>query len=88
MLPQIVEVVKNIYHISEVHSLGVAVDVDVNVHSEKFIGVSNELRVGLAELLKNFKNNVNRQPELKNLIALIEKYILCIDDWIKFPKLI
>jgi hypothetical protein len=39
-------------------------------------------------LLKNFKNNVNRQPELKNLIALIEKYILCIDDWIKFPKLI
>lgn len=88
MLPQIVEVVKNIYHISEVQSLGVAVDVDVNVHTEKFIGVSNELRVGLAELLKNFKNNVNRQPELKNLIALIEKYIICIDDWIKFPKLI
>lgn len=40
-MPQIVEVIKNIHHISEVNQLGVAVDVDVNVHAEKFIGVSS-----------------------------------------------
>jgi 2-methylisocitrate lyase-like PEP mutase family enzyme len=33
MLPQIVEVVKNIHHITEVNSLGVAVDVDINVQT-------------------------------------------------------
>jgi len=40
MLPQIVEVVKHIHHISEVNQLGVAVDVDVNVQTEKYLGVT------------------------------------------------
>lgn len=40
MLPQIVEIVKNIHHISEVNNLGVAVDVDINVQTENYIGVS------------------------------------------------
>ena len=39
-MPQIVELIKNIHHISEVNQLGVAVDVDVNVQTENFIGVS------------------------------------------------
>ena len=34
MLPQIVEVVKHIHH------MGVAVDVDVNVQTEKYLGVT------------------------------------------------
>jgi hypothetical protein len=33
MLPQIVEFVKHIHHIAEVNSLGVAVDVDINVQT-------------------------------------------------------
>ncbi|MCB0368698.1 MAG: hypothetical protein KDD45_04440 [Bdellovibrionales bacterium] len=40
LMPQIVELIKNIHHISEVNQLGVAVDVDVNVQTENFIGVS------------------------------------------------
>lgn len=39
-MPQIVEVVRNIHHISEVNSLGAAVDVDLNVQIEKYLGVS------------------------------------------------
>jgi len=31
---------------------------------------------------------VGRQPDLKNLIAIIEKYIKYVDDWIAFPKLV
>jgi hypothetical protein len=42
----------------------------------------------LLELLKNFRSNVGRQPDLKNLIVIIEKYLKFIDDWIAFPKLI
>ena len=40
MLPQIVEIVKHIHHISEVNQLGLAVDVDINVQTEKYVGVS------------------------------------------------
>ena len=88
LMPQIVEIVKNIHHISEVNQLGVAVDVVINVHAEKFIGVSTELRKGLIELLSIFRSNAGRQPDLKNLIVIIEKYMKYIDEWIKFPKLV
>lgn len=88
MLPQIVEVVRNIHHISEVNSLGVAVDVDINIHTEKYIGVTTELKKGLLELLSTFRANAGRQPDLKNLIVIIEKYIKYIDEWIQFPKLV
>ncbi len=40
MIPQIVEIVRNIHHVSEVNSLGVAVDVDINIQTEKYLGVS------------------------------------------------
>lgn len=88
MLPQIVEVVRNIHHITEVNSLGIAVDVDINIHTERYLGVTNELRKALFELLTTFKSNVGRQPDLKNLIIVIEKYLKYIDDWISFPKLV
>lgn len=88
LMPQIVEVVKNIHHIAEVNSLGVAVDVDVNVHTENYLGVTTELRQSLRELLASFRSNVGRQPDLKNLISIIEKYLVFVEDWIKFPKLI
>mgnify|MGYP006912541271 FL=1 len=46
------------------------------------------MRKGLADLLASFKLNVGRQPDLKNLIIVIEKYLKYIDDWIAFPKLV
>ena len=88
MIPQIVQIVRNIHHVSEVNSLGVAVDVDINVQTEKYLGVSQQLRKSLLDLLSTFKANVGRQPDLKNLIAIIEKYIKYVDDWIAFPKLV
>ena len=82
MLPQIVEIIKNIHHVSEVNQLGIAVDVDINVQVEKFAGVSVELKKGLVELLTVFRSNAGRQPDLKNLIVIIEKYMKFIDSWI------
>lgn len=38
--------------------------------------------------MSTFRSNVGRQPDLKNLIAIIEKYIKYVDDWIAFPKLV
>jgi hypothetical protein len=88
MLPQVVEVVKHVHHVSEVNSLGIAVDVDINIQTEKYLGVSVELRKGLLDLLSTFRANVGRQPDLKAFIIIIEKYLKCIDEWIKFPKLV
>lgn len=48
MLPQIVEVVRTIHQISEIQNLGVAVDVDLTVHTQQYVGVSEELRKSLA----------------------------------------
>jgi hypothetical protein len=50
--------------------------------------VTNELKKSLVELLATFRSNVGRQPDLKNLIVIIEKYLKYIDDWISFPKLV
>ena len=47
LLPQVVEIVKNIHHISEVNQLGVAVDADINVQVEKFAGISSDLKKAL-----------------------------------------
>jgi hypothetical protein len=79
MLPQIVEVVKTVHQIAEYQSLGVAVDVNVEQHTSQYIGVCDELRKGLADLLATFKANANRQPDLRNLIVVIEKYLQLID---------
>jgi hypothetical protein len=38
--------------------------------------------------LISLRSSVNRQPELKSLIAVIEKHLKAVDDWIAFPKLI
>jgi hypothetical protein len=40
VLPQIVEIVRNIHHISEVNQLGIAIDVDINMQTEKYLGVT------------------------------------------------
>lgn len=60
----------------------------MGVLSQQYLGVSTELRTGLLDLLASFRINANRQPELKNQIAMIEKYIKLIDGWIAFPKLV
>ena len=88
LMPQIVEVVRNIHHISEVGRLGVAIGVDSTEQTEKFQGISTELRKGLAELLATFRTNVGRQPDLRALITIIEKHLKLVDEWVRFPKLV
>jgi hypothetical protein len=88
MMPQIVEVIKNIHHIAEVNQLGIAVGADINIESQKFSAISTDLKTSMVELLSVLRSNANRHPDLKNLIKVIEKHMRSIDDWIAFPKLI
>ena len=88
MLPQIVEVVKTIHEISEVQSLGVARDIEVEVHTKEYVGLTKDLKGEIASLLASFKAKVRSQPDLKILIENMEKYLIILDKWIKFPKII
>jgi hypothetical protein len=40
------------------------------------------------DLLEKFKQNVSRQPDLKNLINIIENHLKQVDNWINFPKIL
>ena len=51
MMPQIVEVVKHFYEISEVQSPGVAVGTTIEEYTKEFISVSVELKGSLTEML-------------------------------------
>lgn len=88
MLPQIVEVVKTVHEIAEVQALGVAKDVSSEVHTKEYVGITQDLRGELSTLLGSFKSKVRSQPDLKVLIDNMEKYLVILDKWIKFPKII
>ena len=88
MLPQIVEVVRNLHSITEVQSPGVAVGVSIEEHTKEFTTVSSELHASLLDLLEKFKQNVYRQPDLKGTIQIIENHLMTVERWIKFPKIV
>ena len=52
------------------------------------MGLTEGLKGELSSLLILFKSKVRSQPDLKVLIEGIEKYLLILDQWIKFPKII
>ena len=51
-MPQIVEVLKYVHEVCETEELGVAVNVDVSVHEQKYKQLSGKIRGELDILLK------------------------------------
>lgn len=60
----------------------------VEEHTQQYISVSQDLKLSLTDLLEKFKQNVSRQPDLKNLITIIENHLKQVDNWINFPKIL
>jgi hypothetical protein len=88
LLPQILEVMKHIHEISEEKLAGVAaLGVDVEVHTQDYIGILNNLQGGLVGLLASLRVNASR-PEVKAQITLIEQLLPIIANLIKFPTII
>lgn len=40
------------------------------------------------DLLEKFRQNAYRQPDLKNVIPIIETHLKMVDKWIDFPKIV
>lgn len=88
LLPQILEVMKHIHEISEEKLAGVAaLGVDVEVHTQDYIGILTNLQSGLFGLMASLKINAAR-PEIKAQITLIEQLLPVISNLIKFPTII
>ncbi len=44
--------------------------------------------MSLSDLLEKFKQNVYRQPDLKNIILIVETHLKQVEKWIEFPKIV
>lgn len=89
LLPQILEVLKNIHHISEdvtIAGLGVALGVSVEVHTQDYVKLCESLRGGLDILLLQLRSI--KTPESIALIELIQRLLPMVINLIKFPTIV
>lgn len=68
LLPQIVEILKHVHDVSEIHSLGVAVGVDIDVHRRDYLLVARSLR----ESLEKIRLQLRGSPQFAAQLALID----------------
>lgn len=89
LMPQILEVLKNVHHISEdisLAGLGVLLGTSVEVHTQDYVKLCEGLRGGLEGLLASLK--ALKTPESKALIELIQSLLPMVINLIKFPTIV
>lgn len=64
LLPQIVEILKHVHDVSEIHALGVAVGVDVDLHRRDYLLVCKTLRESLDKLRASIRGSSQFQGQL------------------------
>jgi hypothetical protein len=89
MLPQILEVLKNVHHISydmSLVGLNIALGVDVEIHTKDYVKLCESMRGRLEDLLVSLRDS--KTSEARSLIELIEKLLPVIINLIKFPTIV
>lgn len=89
LLPQILEVLKHVHHISEdatLAGLGVALGIDVEVHTHDYVKLCESMRGALEGLLISLR--ASKSPESVALIELVQKLLPMILNLIKFPTIV
>ena len=84
LLPQIIEILKHVHDISEIHKLGVAVGVDIDVHRRDYLLVCRTLRESLEKIRLSLRGNIQFQAQL----ALIDELLPLILQLIEFPTIV
>lgn len=89
LLPQILEVLKNVHHLSEdvtLAGLGVALGVSVEVHTQDYVKLCESMRGALEGLLVSLR--ASKSPESIALLELVQKLLPMIVNLIKFPTIV
>lgn len=84
LLPQIVEILKHVHEVSEIHALGVAVGVDIDVHRRDYLLVCKTLRESLERVRLTLRGNSQFQAQL----ALIDELLPLVLRLIEFPTIV
>lgn len=87
-MPQIVEILKYVHEVTEQETLGVAVGVDVQTHEQRYKLLVKDVKVGLDGLLLEIRKLKVSNPNLKIQIEMIESFLLQLDQFILFPRIV
>lgn len=88
IMPQIVEILKYVHEVTEQETLGVAVGVDVQTHEQRYKLLVKDVKVGLDGLLLEIRKLKVSNPNLKIQIEMIESFLLQLDQFILFPRIV
>jgi hypothetical protein len=87
-MPQIVEVLKYVHEITEKEELGVAVGVDIATHEQKLKILTKDIKVNFDILLAELRKLRTSNPNLRIQIEIIEKFLVQLEDFILYPKIV
>jgi hypothetical protein len=88
LMPQVHEVTKHIYEITEEPSPGVAVDVDYTEHEAKYKELYGGLKKESDALVSQLRSLQQSHPELSDRIQSLESYVSRLDQTMAHPKII
>ena len=86
MMPQVVEVIKNIHHIPD--SVGPAIPGEVAVREEEYRNVSRDLRKSVDVLAAELRRLKPQHPTLKTSIEAIEKMFIELEKAVTFNRVV
>ena len=88
IMPQIVEILKYVHEVVEEEHLGVAVNVDVATHEQRYKLMSKDLKVNLDVLITELRKLKGSNPNIKVQIEIIEKFLAELEQFILFPRIV
>lgn len=87
-MPQIVEVLKYVHEVSEVNTLGVAMDVDAATYEQKYMLLVKDIRGQMEGLLVELRRLRGTNPALRVQIETIEGFLAQLDKFILAPRIV
>jgi hypothetical protein len=87
-MPQIVEVLKHVHDVVIENQLGVALDVDVSIHENKYKQLSRDIKVQIDVLLVEIRKLKVSNPALRIQIEMIEKFFQEFEAYVNYPRIV
>ena len=88
MLPQVVEILKNVHQIAETMPAGVQIPHDIAAHEAQYRLISTNLRKSMDGVVEELRRLKPQQPNLKQSIELIEKMMTDLDRAVNFSRVV
>lgn len=88
LMPQVHEVTRHIYDITEEAHPGIAVDVDFQTHERNYKQLYSVFKNDTSSLIRELKAMQKGHPELAERIQILQNYISQLDELAAYPKIV